>query len=95
MLIQGKKWWLVDVYVFRNDFWKAELGQSGTYLRSSDWGFPSGSAIKDLPANIGEAGSIPELGRSLGEGNGNSLQYSCLVNPMDRGAWQAIVHGSP
>ena len=48
----------MDVYVFRNDFWKAELGQSGTYLRSSDLGFPSGSVIKDLSANAGEAGSI-------------------------------------
>ena len=83
----------MDVYVFRNDFWKAELGQSGTYLRSSDLGFPSGSVIKDLSANAGEAGSIPESGRSLGEGNGNSLQYSCLINPMDRGGCQAIVQG--
>ena len=50
--------------------------------------------IKNLPANAGDArdvGSIPELGRSLGEGNGNPLQYSCLGNPMDRGAWWAIV----
>ena len=39
-----------------------------------------------------DEGSIPGLGRSLGEGNGNSLQYSCLENPMDRGAWQATVH---
>ena len=43
--------------------------------------------------NIGDLGSIPGLGRSSGEGNGNPLQYSCLENPMDRGAWQAIVHG--
>ena len=43
--------------------------------------------------NAGDPGSIPELGRSPGEGNGNLLQYSCLENPMDRGAWQAIVHG--
>ena len=82
----------MDVYVFRNDFWKAELGQSGTYLRSSDLGFPSGSVIKDLSANAGEAGSIPESGRSPGGGNGNPLQYSCLENPMDRGAWWATVH---
>ena len=44
------------------------------------------------PGDIGDAGSIPELGRSLGGGNGNSLQYSCLKNPTDRGAWQATVH---
>ena len=42
--------------------------------------------------NIGDTGSIPGLGRSPGEGHGNSLQYSCLENPMDRGAWQATVH---
>ena len=51
--------------------------------------------VKNLPAiagDIGEEGSIPEMGRSLGEGHGNPLQYSCLENPMIRGAWQAIVH---
>ena len=42
--------------------------------------------------NAGDPGSIPELGRSPGEGNGNPLQYSCLENPMDRGAWWATVH---
>ena len=49
--------------------------------------------IKNLPANAGDAGSIPGSGRSTGEGNGNPLQYSCLGNPMDRGAWQVIVYG--
>ena len=48
--------------------------------------------LKHLPATQGD-GSIPESGRSPGEGNGNLLQYSCLENPMDRGAWQATVHG--
>ena len=43
--------------------------------------------------NVGDTGSLPESGRSPGEGNGNPLQYSCLENPMDRGAWQATVHG--
>ena len=43
--------------------------------------------------NVGDAGSIPGSGRSPGDGNGNPLQYSCLENPMDRGAWRAIVHG--
>ena len=55
------------------------------------WGFPGGSAIKNLPANAGDMGSIPGWERSPGEGNGNLLQYSCLKNSMDRGAWQAIV----
>ena len=56
-------------------------------------GFPDGSAIKNPPANAGDACSIPGTGRSPGEGNGNLLQYSCLGNPIDRGAWQATVHG--
>ena len=51
-----------------------------------------GSVVKNLPASAGNLGSIPGLGRSPGGGNGNPLQYSCLENPMDRGAWQAIVH---
>ena len=49
--------------------------------------------VKNLPANSGDAGSIPGLGRSPGEGNGNPLQYSCLENPVNRGAWQATIHG--
>ena len=48
---------------------------------------------KNLPANAGDTSSIPGLGRSPGEGNGNSLQYSCLENPMDRGDWWATVQG--
>ena len=56
-------------------------------------GFPGGSVVKNLPANIGDMGLIPGLGRSPGEGNGNPLQYSCLGNSMDRGAWWAAVHG--
>ena len=57
------------------------------------WGFPSGSVVKNPPDNAGDMGLIPELIRSRGEGNGNPLQYSCLGNPMDRGAWRATVHG--
>ena len=49
--------------------------------------------VKAFAYNAGELGSIPGLGRSTGEGNGNPLQYSCLENPMDRGAWQATVQG--
>ena len=48
---------------------------------------------KNLPANAGDVGSVPGLGRSPGEGNGNPLQYSCLEKPMDREAWWATVHG--
>ena len=55
--------------------------------------FPDGSAVKNLPANAGDSGSIPRSGRSPGAGNGNPLQHFCLENPMDRGTCQAIVHG--
>ena len=55
--------------------------------------FPGGSAVKNLPADAGDVGSILGLERSPGEGNGNLLQCSCLENPMDRGAWWAIAHG--
>ena len=54
--------------------------------------FPGGSVVKTLPAIAGDGGSITDLGRSLGEGNGNPLQCSCLGNPMDRDAWWATVH---
>ena len=52
-----------------------------------------GSEGKAFACNVGDPGSIPGSGRSSGEGNGNSLQYSCLENPVDRGAWWATVHG--
>ena len=48
---------------------------------------------KESACNVGDLGSVPELGRSPGERNGHPLQYSCLENSMDRGAWQVIVHG--
>ena len=60
------------------------------------YGFPGGTVLKNLPANAGDArdvGLIPGSGRSPGEGNGNSLQYSCLENSTDKGVWQATVHG--
>ena len=62
-------------------------------LLTSKWGFPGGSDDKESVCNAGDSGSIPGSGRSLGEGNGYPLQYSCLRNPMDRGAWWATVHG--
>ena len=60
------------------------------------WASQVAPVVKNPPANAGNVsnpGSIPELGRSLGEGCGSSLQYSCLENSMDRGAWWAVVHG--
>ena len=59
-------------------------------------GFSGGSVVKNLPANAGDTrdvGSIPGSGRFPRGGNGNPLQYSCLENPMNRGAWRATVHG--
>ena len=56
-------------------------------------GFPGGSAVKNPPANAGDEGSVPGLGRSSGGGNGNPLQYAYLENPTDRGVWWATFHG--
>ena len=56
------------------------------------WGFSGGSVVKNLLANVGDMGLIPGSGRYPAERNGYPLQYSCLGNPMDRGAWQATVH---
>ena len=56
------------------------------------WGSPGGSVVKNQPANGRDASLISGWGRSLGEGNGNPLQYSCLGNPKNIGAWQATVH---
>ena len=56
-------------------------------------GFPGGSDSKESACNAGDLASIPGLGRSPGEGNGNPFQYSCLEKSMNRGAWQAIIHG--
>ena len=62
-------------------------------LMQESQGSPGGSEIKASACNAGNLGSIPGLGRSPGEGNGNALQYSCLDNPMHRGPWWATVHG--
>ena len=70
-------------------------GHLGCYLysRYGHIGFPSGSAVKNPPTKAEDTGSIPGLVRSPGKGNDNPLQYSCLENPMNRGAWWATVHG--
>ena len=62
-------------------------------LNKFPWGFPAGSDGKASACNAGDLGSVPGLRRSPGEGNGTLLQYPCLENPMDRGAWWAAVHG--
>ena len=90
---QGKKWF---VFIFKHKsffcvFRLPGLFELTTNIRSS--GSPDGSVVKNLPANAGDMGSIPGSGRPPGGGNGNPLQYSCLENPMERGARQATVHG--
>ena len=70
-----------------------EIIKQEIFLPSRSWGFPGGSAVKNPPSSAGDMGSIPRSERSPGEGNGNPLQYSCGGNPMDSGAWQALVHG--
>ena len=57
------------------------------------YAFPGGSDSKEIACSAGDLGLIPRSGKFPGEGNSNPLQYSCLENPMNRGAWQAIVHG--
>ena len=78
-------------------WWAAVYGVAQKRLSSSSstptMGYPGGSVVKNPPTNAGDSGWILGLGRSPGEGNGNPLQCSCLENPMDRGAWWAIVHG--
>ena len=63
------------------------------YSRHRYWSFPGSSNGKESACDAGDLGSIPGLRRYPGEGNGNPLQYSCLENSMDRGAWWATVHG--
>ena len=58
-----------------------------SYVVKKILGFPGGSVVKNLLASVGDMGLIPGLGRSPAEGNDNTLQYSCLKNPVDRGAW--------
>ena len=76
---------------------KQNTGHQGIWKKTiRRKGFPGGSVVQNLPANAGDAGDvglIPGWRRSPGVGNGNPFQYSCLGNPMDRGAWWATVHG--
>ena len=68
-------------------------GKINHMVTDGNLGCPGGSDSKGSVCNLGDPGSIPGSGRSLEEGDGYLLEYSCLVNPMDKGAWQAIVHG--
>ena len=74
---------------FHSKFWVSSFPFEYTVC------FPGGSEVKASACNAGDLGSIPGSGSSPGEGNGNPLQYSCLENPKDGGAWWATVHGVP
>ena len=86
----------VKKYIFclkENKFQIISYSFSSSYMVHFLKDFPGGSDGKASVYNAGDLGLIPGLGRSPGEGNGNPLQYYCLENPMDRGAWQATVYG--
>ena len=70
-----------------------EMGVTGGLLGAAYRSFPGASGGRESTCNAGDAGSIPGLGKFSGEGNGSPLQYSCLENSTDRGAWWATVHG--
>ena len=80
----GEAWWAAVYGVAQSRTQKKWLSSSSSSLTK---GFPSGSGGKVSACNAGDPGLIPGLGRDSGKGNGNPLQYSCLENPMDRGAW--------
>ena len=84
--------WII-VYIFKTKLLSALNYLDNCVNHILCKGFPGGSEVKASASNTGHLGSIPGSGRSPGEGNGNPLQYSCLENPMDRGAWWATVHG--
>ena len=79
-------------YILLMILWK-DPQDSKTIIYTVAEGFPDGSVVKNLSANARDLSSIPGSERSPGGGHGNPLQNSCLENPMDRGAWQASVHG--
>ena len=87
----------VKFYIIHNTLHHQLKQASSTYFYKPlvhIFGFPRGSVIKNLSANAGDSGLIPGLGTSPGEGNVNPLQYSCLGNRMDKGAWWATVCGT-
>ena len=105
--VTNKKWQPTPVLLpGKSHGWRSVVGYSPWSHKESDtteqltryftyipWAFLVAQTVKNLPAMWEDLGSVPGLGRSSGEGNGNSFQYSCLGNLMDRGTWQATVHG--
>ena len=89
--MDGGAWWAAVHGVTQSRTQLKRLSSSSSSRREK--GFPHSSVGKSPACNAGDPGSIPDSGRSLGEGNGNPLQCSCLENPRDRGAWWAVVYG--
>ena len=85
--------WILFLMIFLGTLLERQVSFTASQAFWIKLGFPSGLVGKESACSAGDLGSLPESGRSPGEGNGNPLQYSCLQNPMDRGAWQATVHG--
>ena len=94
---EQRSWWRNSTQLLALRIWASFWCSNwhGTYLvpLSHRRGFPGGSDSKESACNAADPGSIPGSGRSPGEGHSNPLQYSCLENPMDKGVWQATVHG--
>ena len=82
--------WQATVHRVAKSWTQLKRLSTHAYVHKS---FPGGSVVKNQPENAGDMGLIPESERSSGVGTGIPLQYSCLGNPMDRGAWRATVHG--
>ena len=93
--IPFKIWRELTMYLVTQELWWRSTVRFMLFscLLMQHMGFPDGSQIKNLPANARDMCLIPVLGRSLGEGNDNPLQYSCLENHMDGGVWWDTVHG--
>ena len=87
--MDGGAWWAT----YSPPVAKSRTRLSDFTFTLSELGLPGGSDGKESACNEGDLGSVPGWERSPGEGNGNPLQYSCLENSMDRGAWRATVHG--
>ena len=81
------------VYSYLANHKQNRLSVKFTIIKFQDPALPAGSDGKESTCKMGDLGLIPRLGRSPGGGHSNPLQYSCLENPMDRGAWWAMVHG--
>ena len=91
-ILMSTNFFLILIKKFFSFLWLSNIPLYIYSTLPSIWASLVAQLAKNLPANAGDAGSIPGLGRPPGEGNGNPLQYSCLENSMDRGAWQARVH---